>query len=126
MVVDQQCYSMKKMMSMVLVEFVAQLLFLVMWVVVVRGSLCSAMSSRWLSHLDLVVSDVDREILVSCRCSTGGSPSDLDVLALVVGSLVVELSVGWCCESGVQHLMVLHVVLLSDVIEPEFFSSGCW
>ena len=36
-----------------------------------------------------MVSDVDREILVGCRCSTGGSPSDLDVLALVVGIIVV-------------------------------------
>ena len=87
--VDQQCYSMKKMMSMTLVEFVVQLLLLAMLVVVVRGSLCSMMSSSWLSHLDPVVSDVDREMLVGCRCSTGGSPSDLDVLALVVGSLVV-------------------------------------
>ena len=66
-----------------------QLLLLAMLVVIVRGSLCSAMSSGWLSHLDPVVSDVDREMLVGCRCSTGGSPSDPDVLALVVGSLVV-------------------------------------
>ena len=66
-----------------------QLLLLAMLVVVVRGSLCSAMSSSWLSHPDPVVSDVDREILVGCRCSIGGSPSDLDVLAFVVGSLVV-------------------------------------
>ena len=51
---------------MTLVELVVQLAMLV---VVVKGSLCSMLSSSRRCHLDLVLSDAALDVLVSCRGS---------------------------------------------------------
>ena len=59
-----------------------QLFLLAMLVVVANDRLCSMLSSSRRCHLDLVLSDAALD-------GTRGNPSDPDVLALVVGSLVV-------------------------------------
>ena len=67
-------------------KFVVQLLLFAM-LVVMRVSLCSMMSGSWRCQLDPVMSDADLDVFGSCRGGTCGSPSDPDVLALVVGQM---------------------------------------
>ena len=57
----------EKVVPLTLVEFVVQLLLLAMLVVVVKGSLCSMLSSSRRCHLYLVLSDAALDVLVGCQ-----------------------------------------------------------